>query len=176
MSTDARRLLWVWAAVLGIGAAGYAFGRFSAPDRVEVREVVKVVEKEDTRAREQVIALTQQLETLKRHTRREETTLPDGTRHVVEETKTERTADTRTVTDATKESHTVKESTRETVKESLTVRSRPDWRVSGLVGVDLPTLTPTYGAQVDRRILGPLSLGLWGNSARQVGIAISMEF
>lgn len=53
---------------------------------------------------------------------------------------------------------------------------RPDWRVGGLVGIDLGGLSPTYGAQLERRIIGPVYVGAWGLSSGQGGISVGVEW
>lgn len=54
--------------------------------------------------------------------------------------------------------------------------SLPDWRVGGLVGIDLGERAPTFGLQVERRILGPVFLGIGGLSSGQVWGGVSGEF
>jgi hypothetical protein len=54
---------------------------------------------------------------------------------------------------------------------------RPRWSVSLMPGVDLRGASSlpyhaVVGASVERRIIGPLSLGAWGNTAGAVGISI----
>lgn len=69
---------------------------------------------------------------------------------------------------------------------SVTVNARADWRVSALVGAELSLKAPyfsgpAYGVEVDRRIIGPIWVGLWGlrmpsGSSGVVGISLSGEF
>jgi hypothetical protein len=153
-------------------AGGYAAGRFSAPERVRTVETFK----EDTESRERVRQLTAELETAKRHTRREVVTVvkPDGTR--------ETHATTDTTVDQSRDTHVATETQRvevkhvETLHESVTERSRPDWRVGPMVGFDLNRGAFAFGAHVERRILGPLSLGAFGLSNGTAGLSLSMEF
>lgn len=58
----------------------------------------------------------------------------------------------------------------------------PDWRVGVLVGASfvqpaVPITGPlVIGAQVDRRILGGFSAGVWVNTVGAAGVAASLEF
>lgn len=167
-------------AALGLAAAGYAAGRFSAPDRVVTvtHETVRTVE--DTSAREQVKRLTAEIESVKRDTHREEVliTRKDGTteRHVttdrhVESERTQ-TAQTETQREETKRVDTVRESTHSVEIE----RQRPTWRLGPMVAIDLRTGALAYGGQVERRILGPLSLGVFGLSNGTAGAVLTLEF
>lgn len=54
--------------------------------------------------------------------------------------------------------------------------SLPNWRVGGLVGVDLSGPSPAYGGQVERRIIGPVYVGAWGLSSGQAGLSVGVEF
>lgn len=48
---------------------------------------------------------------------------------------------------------------------SRQVTSGPDWNVQVMGGVTALRWTPTLGAMVTRRIIGPFSVGLWGTYA-----------
>lgn len=176
---------WVWWTLLVLVLLVLAFGagRLAAPVRVEYREklVETMVENTETKARAELLAtevaqLTQQLET-RTHTVKTPVLLRcpgiDGGAPIVatrEETTTESTssstAERAAATKASSAEETVKTVTVERVveKEKL-VTVRPDWRAHVLPGVrfgagDAPRLV--IGAQLERRIVGPLSAGLWG--------------
>ncbi len=59
--------------------------------------------------------------------------------------------------------------------KSETTISKPNWKVSGLVGIDSDKRT-IYGASVDRRILGNVFVGVWANTAKMGGLSVGMEF
>lgn len=63
----------------------------------------------------------------------------------------------------------------EVVREVEVVRQvrapLPDWRLSGMVGLDIPGAHAVYGASVERRILGPIHVGAWGLSSGSFGVA-----
>lgn len=51
-----------------------------------------------------------------------------------------------------------------------------DWIVSASYGMKEFKGEPIYGLQVQRRILGPLFLGLTGSTDKVYGISVGMEF
>lgn len=175
-----RTHLVVGACILAAGLVGYAFGRHTAPDKVVEKEVIRTVTKEDTTAREEVKRLTEQLETVKRQTHKETTMVvnADGSKTIKStvDTKVDRTNDTRTDLDTKTDMHRVAtvESVREVTK--LVERRRPDWRIGPMVGFDVRSRSISYGATVERRILGPVSVGAWGLSNGTAGLVLTLEF
>jgi hypothetical protein len=169
---------------LALAAVGFTFGRYATPDKVVEIERVKTVtvEKEDIRAKERIAALTAEIETLKLRTHRERTTVerPDGTRETreVETVDVDRTTDTRETVEVIREVEKVRTVyvDREVLKEKRIESHRPDWRIGAMGVLDVPTLKYGAGAIVERRILGPISLGLWGVSTGQGGLALTLEF
>lgn len=84
-------------------------------------------------------------------------TLPDGT--VKEET-------TKTTKEVSTDSRTEK-------KEEVVITSKPQW----VVGASYQfTSGQAYGAQVDRRIIGPVFVGVFANTNKDVGVALRLEF
>ncbi len=176
-------------AALALAGAGYAFGRFAAPDKVVTveKEVIRTVEKEVGLTHEQVFELAKILETMRRETHTETTTTvkPDGTTEtkIVEDTKTEKTTETETEKVAEKdESKTTEtETTREVETTKIVERARPGWKVSVMAGLDFPyaikgELRPVYGGSIERRLFGPLSAGVWGLTSGAGGLSLSLEF
>jgi hypothetical protein len=52
-----------------------------------------------------------------------------------------------------------------------------DWHLSVQAGWNAAQLRPNvYGVQVERRIAGPVWLGVWGNSTRAGGASLSLEW
>ena len=165
------RAHWAKLLALLLIAAAFIAGRSSAPvgpafmddhtssKQAEVQKiVVKVVERKTER---KVVY-------------RDRTTKPDGT--VIEHEKEETDTKTDTDTNATGTREVVKE----VVREVKIQNPRPDWRVSLLAGVQ-PTLnplgvTPAFGLMVERRVLGPFSVNVWGLHTGVIGIGISGEF
>src|SRR5436190_8856090 len=162
---------------------GVLFGHFlPRAQTVEItKEVAKTVLVEDTAAQAELVELRAQVETLRRHTQVITTTLdkPDGTRR------------TRTVVDAreerSSEAHVqMSESGRSQASTAIASESEheshktttflPQWRLGPMVGLDWHSGQRTYGGLVERRILGPISLGVWGLSSGQAGAVVTAEF
>jgi hypothetical protein len=190
--TGVRRWLIEAAIAIGLLGLGYALGRFEAPDRVkeERHETQHTVAKEDTSARDEVQRLTAELESLKRDTH-SETTLtvkPDGTKvrtrvvdtHVAQNVEV-KASEVQTVT--VHDVQTV-ETTKTVTLTKEVDRERPMNRLGVLGGFDARLLSPTVGIVGERRILGPLSLGLFLTvptrsvqpRSVQAGLSLTVEF
>lgn len=61
-------------------------------------------------------------------------------------------------------------------KTKVVENNKPDWHI----GVDFSPKNPQYeyfyGARVERRILGPMFIGAFGNIDRTLGASIGLEF
>ncbi len=70
-----------------------------------------------------------------------------------------------------------KNSTSKSDSSTVTTYSKPQWKVGALVGLSSTNLyAPIYGANVEKRILGPISAGLWANTNKEAGLSVSLEF
>lgn len=66
-----------------------------------------------------------------------------------------------------------------TIAETQVVTPPPHdlWSVSAMVGLNpMNNLTPTYGAQVSKKILGPISIGAFGFTNGLVGLSVGVTF
>lgn len=134
--------------VLVAAGLGYAFGRYAQPARVEIKKEIEIQEKEVVKHDTVIVE--------------KETKLPDGT--VVKEKRTEdKTVESRKSDSKEKES-------------TLIVSAKPQWRAGALAGYDLNQFKPVYGGEVERRILGPIFVGVWANTQSTVGAKLSIEF
>jgi len=60
---------------------------------------------------------------------------------------------------------------------TITTYSKPQWKVGALAGLSVNSLSkPIYGAQVEKRLLGPISIGAFGLSNSTGGVSLSLEF
>jgi len=53
---------------------------------------------------------------------------------------------------------------------------KPQWKVSAQFAPKVPQYEYFYGAQVERRILGPVFVGAFGNIDHTVGLSVGLEF
>lgn len=193
MDTWRKRLIW-GGVLVATHLVAFAFGRYLVPPNVVIQEQLKVVEVEH-----QVVAVQEKVrvekvyvQEEKKRVHREEHTVshPNG---LVETRKTEDIN-----VDKVVKENGIQYVDRETVKEvekrvdveklvekKIEVQVRPDWRVTPLVGLDVPRAIANpiaaqsaivFGGQVERRILGPISAGAWGLSNGNAGVAVSVEF
>lgn len=135
------------AVVILIGLA-YAVGRYLQPNKIEVitETIIKEVE-----------VIKRDIEIIK-----EKETRKDGT--IVErETTRDKSTETRD-RDQKDKSH------------SIVSNEKPQWRVRGDVGYSFRDKDNVYGIGFEKRYMGPISLGLWGNNKEQAGFSASFEF
>lgn len=185
--------------------AAFATGRYTVPtkiveQRVEVEKKVEVVRIDE----QKVLELTAQLKIaedrvaeLNKKVHKTEHTVkkPDGT---VEVTKTEDTdtsssshSHTDTTSNTTEKQVEIKyvdrivEVQHEVVVTKIVDAEKPQWLIGPMVGVNFRDLTVpqgvftgpfSFGATVERRIAGPVFVGVWGVTSGQVGISALIEF
>jgi hypothetical protein len=145
-------------------AVGGASAWYLRPPVVETRTEYK------DRVVEVVKTIREQVKTQTRRqvkTRTEEK--PDGTKITV---RTETGTETKTETDTRSDG----QKTASTEKVSVDRYWSPDWSVRGLAGVDLRSKAFTYGAAVERRVVGPVWLGAWALSSGVVGASVGVTF
>lgn len=161
MNTKSIILIAVLLALLG-----FAFGRWSAPEKVKTVTQTVEVEKH-----------TQQNQTdTDRDKHREvvttEVTRPDGTTEkttkTVEDTSTERKTKSTDSTVITQQTTQTKESTGATAKVTI----------SALVGTNVTNIAGglVYGGSISKPILGPIAVGLWGLTSGVAGCSVGLSF
>lgn len=164
------------AATVIAAVAGFFLGRSTAPARVEVRE--KVVEKQVAgKAKE---SASVEAENIVRR---------DETRRVVHEVRhrdgtVERTATSEAVRSSEAAAKREEQSRevevryvdkfidRETVK---VVEAKATWGIAARAGIASGPRA-IYGAEVSRRVLGPLWLGVYATTAKEAGVQVRWEF
>lgn len=140
--------------------ASYAFGRFSAPEKVKIeKQIVEVEKKVTDRDAEK---------NTKKTTTTTKITHPDG-----------RVEETTTVVEETnrKSSKTeTSESGKSSSETTETTYSSSKVSVSGLWGIQIGTPGVVYGASISKPILGPITVGAFGLSNGIVGGSIGLTF
>lgn len=169
--------------------AAFSAGRFSAPLKVETRDVIKTVYQDKIVDRVQyvdkVVTVQAEAKTVTRTVYRDVERKPDGT--VIDHTITKEGATddkTSKVTDdkAKTEAKTEQVSASTLQEHTQTVTLRPSWAVTLQFGASLPKpWLPLYGplvigAEVDYRIVGGLSAGVWISTFGAAGLALKLEF
>lgn len=131
-----------------IGLVGYAIGRYMQPAEVITKQVEVVKE----------------IEVVKRDVKTviKEVVRPDGSKETVT---------------------TIDENTRERTRRESDVKTevvqspaKPQWEAGVMVKASLNNIIPVYGIQVERRILGPFSVGVQGWSDTTAGVSLNIEF
>lgn len=197
---------WVLYSVVALLALAAAFsaGRFLSPEKVvekvvEVERVVEVVKESELEAVveelvEEVRTLKSQLTDVKKSIHRETRTVqhPSGMVETVkvEDINVSKVVKEQEIKYVDREVKTVEiryvdrvveKEVEKVVEKKKLVTSRPDWRVSPMVGFNSTGEgwvkgNLTYGGMVERRIIGGVSVGAWGLTSGQVGIGLSLEF
>lgn len=150
--------------IIVLALTSYAFGRWSAPEKI--KEVVKEVEVEKKTSSKDTAT---DKDTHKKTTTTE-TVNPDGTKttttETVEDTSTKRNTAANETDDTTKTSESYKEITNSTARVSILA----------LYGIPLTGGTPVYGGSISRPVLGPITIGVWGNSMGVAGLGMGLTF
>jgi hypothetical protein len=184
MSTT-RRWLIASAAGLAVLCATFLAGRALAPAKVVTRDVVKTqtveVEKVRTVTVHDVAEAKAAEEKVRTVTVTKYRWMPGG----ITEAETTTRAATDTATHETKQAHAGATQDRAVDVRTTTVELhtstpvRPRWSVSLMPGAQLlgSKAVPLYGplvlgASVERRMAGPVSIGLWGSSSGAAGITL----
>lgn len=166
------------AATVIAAVAGFFLGRSTAPARVEVRE--KVVEKTVEVAGKAKESASVEAENIVRR---------DETRRVVHEVRhrdgtVERTATSEAVRSSEAAAKREEQSRevevryvdkfidRETVK---VVEAKATWGIAARAGIASGPRA-IYGAEVSRRVLGPLWLGVYADTTKAAGVQVRWEF
>jgi hypothetical protein len=179
--------------VLALLALAYLAGRRSAPAKVVTRDVVRVETQTRDVVKTQVVHDVQTVHDTATQVRTVTVTrwakAPDGSPVVTQETHQESATEAHATKAAeTKATTAAEHDARQVAQETRTVTvtaERPQWSVTALAGASLgspPRLVPglpaplVVGVALERRILGPLSAGLWATSSGAGGVSVRFEF
>jgi len=177
---------WLVAIPVGMVLA-FALGRYTAHQAT--RDVVKVETQWKDREVVKVVHDVQTVHDVATQTRTVTVTkwakAPDGSPVVTRESHQEREQQAETKRqDHTQGTQERQSEAHQAALETHTTESRPNWSVSVLAGVqdggkrlvDALPAPAVVGLVVERRILGPLSIGAWGTTARAAGMSLRLEW
>lgn len=145
---------------LAIVGGAFAFGYYVAPEKIKteiktvevIKEVVKrVVDKSQNKRKTTTIVQNK-----------------DGssTTTITEETVTETSSET----DKNRDTSIAKDETKEVTKSGSRLS------LSALGGLNLKDGTPVYGGHVQRELIGPITIGVWGMSNVTGGFSLGLNF
>lgn len=141
--------------LIGLSVAlvvGYGVGRYLQPAEIRVKkeQVIKEVEV----VRKDIVIVEHEVKR------------PDGTTTI--ERRTEDRSVERTDTNT------------QNKEETRIVNTKPQWKIQGGIGMNyssaqLDSLKPIYSVGVERRILGPIFVGIQANTDKYIGFTASWE-
>lgn len=165
------------AGVLAALAGAFVAGRYTAPVQVQTRDIERVVYRD--RVVEKIVATKAEAKTETKVVFRDRVITKEGE---IREHEVERTASRDELAVKVADSKTEERQVEKVIEHTSTVTLRPDWRVAVLAGASLkPPALPlagplVVGLEVDRRLVGGLSAGVWASSSGAAGAAVSFEF
>jgi hypothetical protein len=170
--------------VIVLLAVGYAFGRFTTPNKVVTQTVTKIQTQTVVQFKDRIVtkvvyvkakqtALAKDIVTTTTKKKNGEVTTVTH-EHEQYDTSTQIAKNTDiTKTDVNKVNTTTDT---QTISTKVIENSKPDWQLHVLGGIDLThSFNPIFGGEVDRRILGPIFVGAWGLSNGSAGLSLSLE-
>jgi ribosomal protein L39E len=165
---------WRGVALVLLVALAFGAGWFCRPDVVKTVEVERVVEKvvEVERVVTKIEKQAAQVQRVVVY--RDRVVTPDGTTRE-REIETSEAATVQREQVAQVHDRTAEQTTERAVEK--VIDPRRNWRASVLVGVQsLRDRRPVFGLRVERRLLGDVSLGLWGLNSGEVGGSLGFDF
>lgn len=186
-----RKLLYVVGAI-ALFCGGVATGRFGTPAKV-VEKIVyqdKVVEKVVYQDKIVIQKVYVEKKATKKRTETTTTEKPNGEKETKTVTEEQEDTDTKTDEKSTQEKIVYVDRVIQKLveKTKLVEAKKLDWHISAGIGYAIPTVlgqqqigTPglqgvVVNAEIDRRIVGPFYIGLWGNTQGTVGLSLSGSF
>lgn len=143
----------------------YAFGRWSAPEKVKIETKIVEVEKKTETSK------TDTDRNKHKETTVTETTRPDGTKETTTKTVEDTQTDRKTNTSKTDDTTITESKSKEVTYSSSKVT------VSALAGVNvLKGGLPDYGASLTKPILGPITVGAFAFQSGMVGCSLGLTF
>lgn len=182
-SVKSVQLKWLVLGAIVIFVLGFAFGRYGVPSNTTTKTQTKTTSVENTTNNQSSVSDTKENTEHKQQIHTIKTTKPDGT--VTEESYI-LNDDTKYVeVDKSKNQSSTSDKTETTATstQTSTKSATADWRASALAGVNYGKVANQefkdaiiYGASIERRLLGPVYGGAWGNTAKEVGLSLGVQF
>lgn len=143
----------------------FAFGRYTAPDRIEIKREIVTVEVENKQTQKDQ-SIDQNKKTTEIHVTR-----PDGTTFKKKITQTEKKTDTQL-------NQTIEREKDTTQRESKVVETSRRLSVSVIAGPDFTNFAApiVFGGHISRPFIGPISLGIWGLNSGVGGMSLGLQF
>jgi hypothetical protein len=152
---------WTFGGIVGVALLlGLAFGRFGLPSKVIERDHIVTTDREVSSTWHAYVGRsethTEQQTKWQTVTRWEK----DGS--VVQTVQAQSDTKTDQVTQVSDQTSTKKEieQKREEIHERIVESKKPDWLIGAGAGFNIEQRVPIYKAEVDRRIIGPVFLGV----------------
>lgn len=197
-----RNIVLGFVTTLVLVGAGYAAGRYATPDKIVVTEKIVTVQTEKAVSTMETDKILNALQTLNRNNDvkviRITEKAPDGTTRITETSEDKSKIASKTESQSKErqvETKIVEKLVYQDREVTKTVeRSRPQWALALQPGFDVAgalgrgdgySLLPSsgsvlrhvvIGASLERRILGPVSGGIWANTAGMGGVTLKVEF
>lgn len=95
--------------------------------------------------------------------------------HDIQTVEVDKPDGTKTITVVDKSVDTTKQQIGES-QTKVVENSKPQWKVSAQLAPKAVVYEYFYGAQIERRILGPVFVGAFGNIDHTLGVSLGLEF
>lgn len=155
---------------------GLAFGRFALPAKTIERDHIVTTEHDTELTWHAYVGHTETK--TEQQTKWVTTTkwLPGGT--VVQTVQAQQDSKTEQVTQVNEQDskRVETEQKHEEIHERLVEAKKPDWILGAGAGLDFKDRTPIYRGEVDRRIVGPVFLGISGQWPAAAGLEVKLLF
>lgn len=188
-----KKTILVVIAFLLAFAGGYGTALRMGPSKVVTKTEVKTQLKDRVVYKDRIVTkvVTVTVREKARHTETLTTKTPDGTvvTKVVTDTKTDTKTDTGLSKTDDKDKTEAKVAVSDTKEKKVITGAKTGWRVGAGLGISIPVIFTgdhqmgipglkglVVDAGVDRHVIGPIWLGLHGNTQGTVGLSLSGEF
>jgi len=179
-----QRLILAGVALLAI-AGSFGAGRYSRPARVVTVDKVRTEVQYRDRVQTQVVHDVQTVHDVATRTVTRWETVPGKPAVVVQTVERQAESRTNVRNQATQDRTSEAQATTITLHQTSTVYARPAWSVVLLAGVqlgDAPRLVPqlpgptVVGIALEHRLVGPVSVGVWGATSKAGGVTLRVDF